>query len=215
VRALRQFSRRALVAVWILIAAAIMLVAFRLPNPEAVFLSRYGNLVLAKAALLGVLLALAALNRFRFVPARALPALRRSIGGEIAAMLGVLAVTAVLAQTPPPRAAAIEHAWRATLGTGDRLVELTLSPHHPGANTVLLRFRDRHDAPFDPHEVVIEIANSAAGVEPYVRQARRTAAGEYRLDGAPFAVAGNWSLRVDARVGDFDKLVFRTEVPIH
>lgn len=78
-----------------------------LGNPAAMLDSVYGQLMLAKLLLACCLLALAALNKFRLVPAlvidQSAPVLRRSIAAELVLALLILVLTAILTTiTGPP-----------------------------------------------------------------------------------------------------------------
>jgi hypothetical protein len=53
-----------------------------------------------------------------------------------------------------------------------------------------------------------------ADVEPSARAMQRMRAGECRRDAGELAFPGLWTLEVRARVGEFDRLEFRFEVPI-
>lgn len=76
-----------------------------LDSPGELFSSAYGRLLLLKVILVLCLLALAALNKFRLVPALqaagAMP-LRRSIRGEMVLAFFILAVTAILSTVTGP-----------------------------------------------------------------------------------------------------------------
>ena len=76
-----------------------------------------------------------------------------------------------------------------------------------------MRFQDRDGLPFDPEEVLVEVGNPAAGVEPAARPIRRVGPGDYRRDGRELAFPGNWTIEVQARI-DNDIAVFRTQVPV-
>ncbi len=76
----------------------------------------------------------------------------------------------------------------------------------------LVPHRRRHGP--RPGRIVVEFENPAAGVEPILRQARRSGPGEYRLEGAELALAGDWSITIYARLTDFDKLVLRTRLTV-
>ncbi|MEH0934526.1 copper resistance CopC/CopD family protein, partial [Micromonospora psammae] len=112
-RILPTWSRWATVAVCWLVVSGVAQAATELGRPAALLDTRYGLLVCAKAALLGGVLALAGWQR-RLV-ARGVAAARprlvsRTAGVELAATAVVLALTAVLVQTPPGRAAGAEAA---------------------------------------------------------------------------------------------------------
>ncbi len=98
-------------------------------------------------------------------------------------MGAVVALSALLVQTPPPRTAA----FTATSTAEGRLAELSIAPARAGLNTMTVRFRDAQGRAFDPAEVEIASANAQAGVEPAVRTMRRVRAGEFRRDGGSSA----------------------------
>jgi len=103
-----QFGRAATVIVPVLILAG-FLMAWLLLGELSALLSGYGRALMVKLALVGAVLALAAANKTRFVPAMragdpiAARHLARSIEIEAAAILIVLLVTATLTSvlTPP------------------------------------------------------------------------------------------------------------------
>jgi copper transport protein len=217
VRALERFSRLGAPAVLVLLVAGGVLAVQQVDVLSDLPGSRYGILIFAKLALFAALLVLASLNRWRYLPqlrsadAAARSRLKRSIGAEIALMGCVVALTAVLVQTPPPRTSA----FSAVLRSGGALsAELSVSPARAGVNAITVRFRDAQGRAVDPEEVAIAAANEAAGVEPAVRPLRRVRAGEYRREGAELAFAGGWALEIRARVGDFDRVTFAAEVPV-
>jgi copper transport protein len=216
--ALRRFSRIAIVAVLVLALAALAFATIQLGALEDLVDTAYGRLILLKSAFLIGLVALAALNRQRLVPAlehgdaRAAGRLRRSIAAEIALIVCVSGVTATLSQTPPPRTPATSIVR--TLHAGDRSLELSVAPARAGRNAIRATFRDVDASRPDPTEVTLEILNAGAGVEPIVRRPERLAPGEYRHEGGELAFPGTWTVEVHARIGEFDRLVFRAELAI-
>jgi copper transport protein len=219
--ALRRFSRLAVVAVPALVVAAVPLVAIQTGSVRALGASAYGAWILTKATLLGGLLALAAWNRLRLLPAleRGEPAaagrLRKSIGAELALIACAAGAAAILAQTPPPRSAVAAAPGVVTvLETGEHAARLTIAPARPGFNAVAIAFRTATGAAFDPAEVSITFANPDAGVEAIVRHPRRLAPGSYALEGSELAFPGEWAIEIRARVTDFDEVVLRTRVAL-
>ncbi|MDE0256146.1 MAG: CopD family protein [Rhodospirillaceae bacterium] len=97
-----RFGRIAAITVPLLIAAGIVMAWRLLGSVEALLETGYGLTLLAKIGVVACLLAAAAANKLRFVPAmtagdrRAAVALRRSIAVEWAAICLVLLVTAAL-----------------------------------------------------------------------------------------------------------------------
>lgn len=114
--ALHGFSGVGTLAVTLLVATGLVNAWF-LVGPDrigALAETLYGQLLLVKLALVALMLALAAANRFRLTPAlgrrlagpdQALAALRRSVAVETAAGLLVLAAVAWLGTLAPPAAA--------------------------------------------------------------------------------------------------------------
>jgi copper transport protein len=220
VAVLRRFSRWGALAVAALVLAGISFVSLQLDSVAALFDSRYGWLVVCKVVLLLALVLLAVLNRFRWLPRleRGVRAagrrLRWSIGAEVALVVCVIGVTAVLVHTPPPRTRDPEHGFTQKLAYKGDLAEVSVRPAHPGANAIVIRFRDRDGLPFDPEEVLVQVGNEAAGVEPAARPIRRVGPGHYRRDGSELAFPGVWTIEVQARI-DGDIATFRTQVPVH
>ena len=211
---LHRFSRWAMGAVALLVVAGITFVVLQLSSVSELFGSDYGWLIVGKVFFLVLLLVLAFLNRFRWLPMlergvrTAAARLRWSIAGELALAACVIGVTAVLVQTPPPR------------GFTQRLVHksdvavVSVTPARAGANAIVVRFQDKEGLPFDPEEVLVEIGNQAAGVEPAARPIRRVGPGHYSRDGSELAFPGVWTIEVHARIDASDVATFRSQVPI-
>lgn len=113
-RALEQFSRVGTLAVGVIIIAGIAnsLILMGWPDPARLTGSTYGRLLLAKLALFGTMLLLAAVNRWRLTPAlgsawmtqntdNAVMGLRRSLLLEGLAALAILALVAWLGTLEP------------------------------------------------------------------------------------------------------------------
>ena len=112
--ALARFSPLALAAVAALTLTGALQAYIDVRSLSALTHSTYGELVLLKAGLLGLLIGLGTVNRERIMPAlrrlleagaspgEAGAALRRSTRGELAAMAGVFGVTAALVSFAPP-----------------------------------------------------------------------------------------------------------------
>lgn len=213
-RALRSFSPWGIAAVSTQVAGGATMAWLQLPSLGDLPASAYGRLVLGKLALFAMLLGLAALNRYRLLPAleqssKAVPRLRRSIGAELALMVAVLAVTGVLAQTPPPSRAQTRHFSSSLLAA-----ELSVTPARAGNNEVRVRLRDPKGAAMDVAEVAVEISNPNKGVAALSRRLRRVAPGDYRHEGAELAFPATWQIAVQARIDDFERVSFAAQVTV-
>jgi copper transport protein len=216
---LRRFSRWGALAVLTLVIAGSSFVLLQLDSLAALFGSRYGWLIVCKMVLLLALVLLAVLNRFGLLPMLERGAgsagrrLRWSIGAEVALVVCVVGATAVLVHTPPPRANGAEAGYTQKLAYKGDFAEVSVRPARAGANSIVVRFRDREGLPFDPEEVLVQVGNPAAGVEPAARPIRRLGPGEYRREGSELAFPGLWTIEVQARVGS-GMAIFRSQVPV-
>src|SRR5262249_33838250 len=105
---LNRFSTIAVPVVGLLALSGLTLVVVQLGSVAALVETRYGAILSIKLALVGALLALAGLNRFRLAPAvardgTATRPLARSVLLECILALAILAVVAGWRFTPPPR----------------------------------------------------------------------------------------------------------------
>ena len=127
----------------------------------------------------------------------------------------VIGVTAVLVQTPPPRAMAAERGFTQRLAHKSDFAEVSVRPARAGTNAIVIRFQDKEGLPFDPEEIMVEIGNESAGVEPATRPITRVGPGHYSRDGSELAFPGTWTIQVHARLDASEVATFRSEVPIH
>lgn len=214
---LRRFSLIAMPAVGVLLAAGTAFAAMQIDSIRDLAESRYGNLVLLKAALLIALLAVAAANRFVITPRLARGevtgrmALARAVSVELALVVIVVAVTAVLSRTSPRDDLRIT----AQL-TGSDLYHgrVTVFPSRAGRNSIVVDLRDRENRPLDPDETRLRLANPRTGIEPIERPMVREGAGRFRHEGSELAFPGTWSLAVEGRVGEFDRFKLQARIEI-
>ncbi|HSV19424.1 MAG TPA: copper homeostasis membrane protein CopD [Casimicrobiaceae bacterium] len=102
-----RFSHVGIAAVCVVLLSGLGNALFRVPAWSALVATAYGQVLLAKLALVTLMLALAAYNRFILTPRLrqrddAVRALGRSAQGELVAGIVVLVLVAVLGITPPP-----------------------------------------------------------------------------------------------------------------
>jgi copper transport protein len=230
---LRRFSRRAALAVAVLLAAGTLLATLQLRAPNALWATDYGRLIVVKLGLVVLLLALAGYNKWRLTPAiaagepMARQRLRASIRAELAAAALILLVTGALGQTTPPRVLHDHHAHhhdhhRDEVAPGRTVVvaarggvaTVTVSPARAGTNRIEVELADAAGVPLDALEVTTELAAPALGLEPLRRELARSGPGRFTLTTDDLALPGPWELRIDALVDDFTKLIFRTGMPI-
>ncbi|RKN44537.1 copper resistance protein CopC [Micromonospora endolithica] len=222
-RVLPVWSRWATVAVGWLLIAGLGQAAIELGRPAALLDSAYGRLLGAKAALLAVVLVVAAgqrrLIRLRVAAGRTRWVVRAA-GAELAATAVVLALTAVLVQTPPGRTAGTEAA-RATregvarsLSTDLLTVQFDVYPARAGELNSLHAYVYTPEAVPQPVvEWTVTAALPGAGIEPITVDvdAPEPHHGSAALR---LPVPGDWTLRITARISDIDQSTVTATVPV-
>ena len=92
--------------------------------------------------------------------------------------------------------------------------EVQSRPRAPARTRSWCAFAKTNGQPFDPEEVIVEIGNEAAGVEPAARAIRRVGPGHYSREGSELAFPGVWTIEVHARLDASGMASFRSQVPI-
>jgi copper transport protein len=226
VRLLKRFSATASGAIAVLVFAGLMMALVHLSAPSALTETTYGRLLTWK--LLGVagLLGIAAWNKLRLTPAiaageaRAVGRLRRSIEFEGLLMLGVVALSTVVAsmapELPVAGAAASKPAGKVQAFTvesrsGEYKLNVRIDESAESA-TGVLEVVDAAGAPLVPVDVEARASLPSfelEDVELTVDRSNGTSAG---IDLAPLTVPGTWILEVDVFVTDFDKETFEFQL---
>ena len=210
---MRAFSAIAVVLVPGLIAAGAAIAWFLVGEWSALVATPYGLALSAKITLVAGMLALAAVNKWRLVPAlptgrAAVVRLRRSIFLEAALALAVIVATTALTSVSPPTGGQAmsdgpgRHTVSARAGSFDLM--LTVVPARPGTNTLDLAVTSGGD-PKDVMEVTLRLGRPDLGIEEITRLMRHVGLGRYRLEGPELAVAGPWRVRIDLLVSDFER----------
>jgi copper transport protein len=220
--AVRRFSRAAAIFVGGLLALGIAIGLVQLRRLSALVDPGYGLALCGKLLLVGVLLAIAACNKLRFMPRLAdgdvvaLRTLRRSVRVETALVLLVFGATAALGQLPPPRTQAAANAAvsaEAVSSRGSRAI-VEISPGRAGRNEIVLQLTDAAGRPLAAQEVGVAVSLPSAGIGPIRRRLHEVAPGRYHLPELTLPLAGRWTLRIEALVSDFDKQDFTLEAEI-
>ncbi len=209
--ALERFSRTIVVFLAALVAAGVALAVIQVVDPKQLGGTDYGKALLAKLGLVAALLALAALNRWRFTaPALAGDAaagqhLRRSIEAEIVLAAAILAIVALWRFTPPPRVLIVEAATPASvhLHSQAAMADVSVQPGRAGPVAVAIYPMTADFAPMEAKEVTLVLSKADAGLEPLRRAATRVD-GVWRIDDVQIPLAGVWQIRVDVLISDFE-----------
>jgi copper transport protein len=235
VEIVRRFSNVAVATVVVLLLAGFGIAILQVRSVAGLVTTTYGWMLLAKLALVTGLLALATLNKFRLTPLlargdiRGASRLRLSIAAEIALVLGILIATASLSTTPPPRVfqgegvpAAERHSPHehhaqgvaVELLSGDRRATVEFATLRSGANAVEITLTEARGTQVQAREVWFAAWNPSAGVEPVRRMAVPLRPGAWQVEGLLMVPGGEWSIRVEALVSDFEKPIFEGAVEL-
>lgn len=210
--AVRAFSRVATVTLVVMLATGAARGVAEVGSLSGLFDTGYGRTLTVKVGFVIVLVALGALNHFRWVPALeknegATRSFRMNSGGELAVAAVVLAATAMLSGLAPPVSAVAKATPPAEVtvngndyGTTVR-VQLTVAPGTVGANSYLARV-EGYDSGEPPASVrAVQLAFSLPAqpsVAASTQELTRAADGTWRGKGLQLSVVGRWA--VDALI---------------
>jgi copper transport protein len=209
---LRRFSNTILPVVAVLTVAGIVLAVIQVQTLSALVTTAYGRLLLVKLALLAILFALAAFNRWRLtMPVEggngmARKKLVRSIIFETLVVLAIFGVAAGWRFTPPPRALAIAAAQPVSMHihTLKAMADLSITPGHTGQVAASIVVMTGDFGPLDAKEVTLVLSKPDSGIEPLKRPAKKAGDGTWRVDDLVIPLPGKWTVGLDILVSDFD-----------
>jgi copper transport protein len=211
-----RFSTVALVAVAALLATGVLQSVIHLERVPDLIDTAFGRSIAVKAALLGLLIALGAVNRYRIVPALRRRGeggespgepgvtLRRVLIGELALMTVVLGVTAALVSYPPPDALA-QGPQSGNTSLGPARLDWTVDPAQVGANQIHIYLFDPGSGEQYDELKQLQVAISNEGVGTLDVRPSRAGPGHYVVRDAPFGAEGEWEVALEGRVSAFDE----------
>ncbi|OJU91554.1 MAG: hypothetical protein BGO13_06885 [Burkholderiales bacterium 66-5] len=223
-RLLARFSRAIPWVLAALVLAGLALASIQLGDPRALYATAYGRVLLAKLALVALVLVLAAWHRWRLTPALmhgqtgTRRRMARSIAIETGMLAAVLAVVALWRFTPPPRslpppaaAAAKAQPAHLVLDNGQVRIDLVIAPAAAGPVSITATLAPGTVA---PREVAFVLANPALGIEALHAQAHATAPGRWRADAVLIPAAGEWTVRAELLLDEFTQTALQGTVAI-
>jgi copper transport protein len=222
-RAVPRFSNIAVVSVAALIAAGVVNAYLEVKAWRGLWETTYGALLLTKIGLLLPLLLLGAYNNRYAVPRLRLGIASvveqrrflRTTSVEVALMIAIVAVTAVLVSEVPAKAAVARtgpYATEAQLGPLD--LNLVVDPAKAGGNAIHMYLLNAHGQPADVAEARLSASLPSRQIGPLRFTMRHLAPGHYAVHDANLALAGDWQLRVEARRGEFQALETTLSIPV-
>ncbi|MEV1329467.1 copper resistance protein CopC [Micromonospora costi] len=231
--ALRRFSGLAQVCFAVIAATGVYLSWRQVGTWAALGATDFGRLLLGKLAVVLAVVGLAAGAR-RFVrrrgreplgldaaPARAVRRLRRSVVGEILLGVAVVSITAVLVNTAPARtsyappvhttvpvpAAAAESA----AGLQDASIEVKIEPARSGSNVADIYLTGPDGSLVAVPEVSGRLESPDRDVPALPVTVTAAEPGHYVANSMSIPFPGEWVLRLDIRVSDFDETPVRVQ----
>jgi copper transport protein len=149
--AVRRFSNIGLVSAVVLAASGVIRAFSELDSVSQIWTTGYGVTLVAKTALLAVLITIGWINRFLLIPNRDFGGLRRSVAAELLLFVGLAAAVAILTDLRPGRdrasAAAVTQATAppplpakdmVVQGRQDGELALALAVRSPGAELTVM-----------------------------------------------------------------------------
>jgi copper transport protein len=146
--------------------------------------------------------------------------LRWSVAVETAIAAAVLAVTAVLVNTPTARESYFPLA-RATVafntgGPGGRgSIGVTVTPARLGPNQIRLSITGNHAAPYRPQQIQAALSLPARHLGPLPVRLTNSAPGHYISDPVVLSTSGRWQLTITVRSDAFDESAVTVPFSLH
>jgi putative copper export protein len=201
--AVRRFSTLALWLIIVLAGAGVWRAFNEINTWHQLFSTSYGQVVIAKAALLLVLIGLGAVNRYRNAPRSGEDpmGLRLTGGAELALAMAVLVLTGILSSVAPARALQPAAPGQAVVVTGSDFgttvrLRLTATPGTAGPNKFVLKIANFDTgAPVRADQVSLRFAYLGP-VQIGSSTLPLTAAGDgtYKGTGTNLSLGGVWTV---------------------
>ncbi|WP_066458980.1 copper resistance CopC/CopD family protein [Castellaniella caeni] len=221
---LAAFSRWIVPAVALLVLSGLTLARLQLDGPGDLWRTAYGRVLLAKLTLVGLLLCLAAYNRWGLTRAALAgePAARRRLRAairlEVVLAVLILSVVALWRFTPPPRTADMADMAGMARMTAPQPVELADERLRARVTSLAdgwhIQLFKPDGAPFEAQGVTLSLSHAAGGIEPLSRAASRQADGSWLAAIPPLSAQASWQITVTVLVDDFDEITLQTAPPV-
>jgi copper transport protein len=146
--------------------------------------------------------------------------LRWSVAAEVVIAVTVLAVTAVLVNTPTARETFTQPATATvafdTGGPGGRgSIGLTVTPARLGSNQIRVSITDSAGRPYRPQQVQAALLLPARNLGPLTVRLVPDGRGHYLGGPVTFTITGQWQLRITIRSDKFDEITVAVPVSVH
>ena len=214
-----RFSAVATVAVGLIVVTGVYSAWLQVLEPERLWSTEYGLLLLVKLALVAPLLALGGVNlgwtrprlaRAGVAGAQAAKALRTLVVAEIVLAALVLGVVGVLTEREPARQVSgdVPLAVEGVGASGDSRVRVRVVPGRPGPNTLEVDVVSRDGGRAADADVELQLRYLDTDLGTTVERPVRSEDGGFAVETDAFALAGMWQvLAIVRQPGAFDARV--------
>ena len=238
VTAVQRFSRLALVCIGALVASGVYQAWRNVGSWSALSGTPYGRMVVLKIGGLCILVGLGWMARDwirrtvehtgrvavaqaqRMEPVGLLAKLRRSVALEAGVALIVLAISSILVESQPGRAAEAAQTGptNTTLafntGTASGTIIIDVTPGTEGPNQAHLYLNNAKGLPYDAAQITLQFTLPAQKLGPLTATVVRDGPGHYVDQPLTLSFAGTWTLSVTIRSDDFDETTVSIPVRI-
>jgi copper transport protein len=213
--ALKRFSSFIPIVIFVLVLSGLSLAIVQLGHISALWSTQYGFVLLVKLALVTLIFAVAAINRYRLsdgaISGEVTPLrhLKRAILGEMVLTLAIIAVLGLWRFTPPPREifASVPPVQAITIAKDGFSARLNLHPALVGPVTVEIDDLILDGKPFTPMSISLDLEKPAYGIGPFTHEALKTGEGRYIVQGNFLPIDGFWVVKATVLVSDFHSII--------
>ena len=208
-----RFSLLAVTAVALLVTAGVLQAFDRLVLLQDLYETPYGIALLAKIALLAIVLGVAAFNLLRHGPRGDRRALVRTTAIEAVLLASVFVAAGALTALPPP-AQASGAAFDQTQHVAGYRLELVVPTSIPGRNRFIVRVQQGLTPVTGAEKVALRFTMIEHDMGQAELIATERAPGEYVATGSPTAMYGTWKVETIVRLPGRDDVRALFVVPI-
>ena len=140
-------------------------------------------------------------------------AMHRAVRLEVAGMVLVLAMTAGLVESPPPRAEALDPVTVSGV-EGDRIAQIVLDPPVTGGTTMHVYVTSTTGTLVKPVATTVTASLPAAGIEQLDLPLVEEAPGHLSSDAVVLPIAGRWTFTIQVRYSEFDRVQFTLQAEV-
>lgn len=182
--------------------------------------STYGRWLVVKLVVVALVVLAAAANRWLVRRGESVAwlsdpaaALRSTVSFEALGMTFVLAATAGLVDSPPPRDR-LARPVSVSIARDGRIAQIDLDPAVTGGTTMHVTITSNAGSLEQPDEITVSATLPTRALGPLEVVTFDAGPGHVTTPDARFPVAGRWKILVTARYGDFDQVEFVADLDV-